>query len=240
MRITTLGTSHGAPEKDRFCTSTLIEIGESGYLIDVGAPVEALLVNKDKKVSTIKGVFITHMHSDHANDLFALTKAWAVYHRDSKVSIFLSEERARTAYENWADVLHMPIPKDRISILTTHEGEIYKDENIKVTAIATGHISGAPTYAYLVEAEGKRVVFTGDLAGDFHDYPKLILQEECDLVVCELTHYPVEKAIPVLQMSKTKKIIFTHLFHFEDKIHKLDGQLPFQFEVANDGDEFII
>ena len=97
-----------------------------------------------------------------------------------------------------------------------------------------------PTFAYLVEAEGKRVVFTGDLAGDFHDYPRLILEQECDLVVCELTHYPVEKAIPTLKKSKTKKIIFSHVSCLEEKMNKLDGKFTFEIHVVNDDDEFFV
>ena len=48
MRITTLGTSHGDPTYCRFNSSNLIEIAEASYLIDAGAPVDALLVRAAK------------------------------------------------------------------------------------------------------------------------------------------------------------------------------------------------
>ena len=43
MKITFLGTSHGVPAKDRFCSSIMLESGGSFYFIDAGAPVMDLL-----------------------------------------------------------------------------------------------------------------------------------------------------------------------------------------------------
>ena len=69
IRITFLGTSHGVPEKDRFCSSTLIEIGDDRYLVDMGGPVTETLIRRDIPLETIKAVFITHPHGDHTNGL---------------------------------------------------------------------------------------------------------------------------------------------------------------------------
>ena len=36
MKITFVGTSHGVPFADRYCTCTMIESGNSVYFIDAG------------------------------------------------------------------------------------------------------------------------------------------------------------------------------------------------------------
>ena len=65
MKLTFLGTSHGVPEGDRFCSSLLLEVGENAYLIDGGAPVADILIRKNYDFEKIKGIFTSHAHSDH-------------------------------------------------------------------------------------------------------------------------------------------------------------------------------
>ena len=64
MRITFLGTSHGIPEKDRFCSCTMIEVGENLYFIDAGAPIVDLIIRSGRKVEAAKALFTTHCHSE--------------------------------------------------------------------------------------------------------------------------------------------------------------------------------
>ena len=49
MKITFLGTSHGVPAADRYCSSAMIEVNGSVYLIDAGAPVIDLLIRQALK-----------------------------------------------------------------------------------------------------------------------------------------------------------------------------------------------
>ena len=65
MKIITLGTSHGDPTVTRFNSSTLFQIGTADYLVDAGAPVNALLIRRNIPLSALRAVFITHQHEDH-------------------------------------------------------------------------------------------------------------------------------------------------------------------------------
>ncbi len=69
MELTFFGTSHGAPEVGHFCSGTLLETAGASYLIDCGAPVDALMINKGKRFEDLKAVFLTHMHEDHVGCL---------------------------------------------------------------------------------------------------------------------------------------------------------------------------
>ena len=72
MKITFLGTSHGVPLASRYCSSTLVECGDNAYLIDGGAPVADLLIRYGIPYEKLRGVFVTHMHSDHTFGLLHL------------------------------------------------------------------------------------------------------------------------------------------------------------------------
>ena len=46
MKITFLGTSHGVPAADRYCSSTMLEINGARYFIDAGAPLIDILLRR--------------------------------------------------------------------------------------------------------------------------------------------------------------------------------------------------
>ena len=54
MKITFLGTSHGVPAKDRFCSGYMIEAGDATYLVDAGAPVADLVLRHGKQITVLK------------------------------------------------------------------------------------------------------------------------------------------------------------------------------------------
>ena len=79
LKIHTLGTSHGDSTFSRFNTSTAYETCGVLYLVDAGAPVEALLRRKGLLAKDIRGIFITHMHDDHAGGLTGMIKQVSKY-----------------------------------------------------------------------------------------------------------------------------------------------------------------
>lgn len=60
---------------------TYVEVDGSGLLIDAGAGIrrtEALLNSVDSSLSNVKGIFITHEHSDHISGLKTITKKYRI------------------------------------------------------------------------------------------------------------------------------------------------------------------
>lgn len=239
MKITFLGTSHGAPEVGRYCTSLLIEHNGYHYILDLGAPVEYLLKQKGLSVDTVKGIFITHMHADHVEALTSITKAFTTYHKNAEADLFLPEEAAVEPYKMWIGALHGRVP-DRLRINVTKPGIIFDKYGLKVSAIRTEHISpNVPSYSYIFEADGKKALFTGDLAYDYHDYPQIVKDEEFNLVVSELVHLSVEESQHILQGTKTKQMIFSHIGLWNvDLLRELGITFDFPYLVATDGFQY--
>jgi len=238
VRITTLGTSHGAAEPGRFCCATLVDVCGRRYLFDCGAPVDALLTNRGERIFDVSAVFVSHMHEDHVSGLTTVAKRFLHYQRgaDTKqVCIFLPEEAAVDAYLGWCRALHMRL-NDDLRVDVAREGLIFEDDVVRVTAIPTAHISGFPTFAYMLEAEDRRIMITGDLNADFHDYPQLLLEQDFDAVVTELTHYSFPKAFDRIARTRAKQLIFTHIYPATlNAAQALISELPFPAHVACDG-----
>lgn len=250
MHITTLGTSHGDSTYCRFNSSTLYESGGACYLIDCGAPCEALLCRKEKDFSKIRAVFCTHMHNDHVGGLTELVKILLKYARpEQHTTIFFSEAGAKEAFIGWLRAMHLEINDDLISFQVVRPGEIYTDENIAVRAYPTDHIQNAPvkpsTFAYIIAEGDKRLLHTGDLSGDLHDYPKLLMEEHFDLLLCEATHYNPESAVLLFAHSQIDRLILSHIGNCwhgsgEKTLLAYYNSLPYPVVIAHDGDEFTL
>ncbi len=248
MRITTLGTSHGDSTYCRFNSSTLYESGDGLYLVDCGSPCEALLWRKNKDITRIRAVFCTHMHDDHAGGLTEIIKILVKY-ADPKnhTDIYLTEPGAEESLKNWLHAMRVYPREEVVSFKLTEAGKVYSDENITVSAYPTEHVTPsrgrANSYSYVIEEGSKRIMHTGDLCADFHDYPKILFEEYFDLLVCESTHYDMVKAQPQFARSRVGRLIFNHVgnnWHGdgESKLFEICKGLPYPVALAHDGDEY--
>ena len=248
MKLYTLGTSHGAAEKGRTCSVNLLEVGDAYYLFDCGGAVEVRMTDLDLPMQDIRCVFITHMHEDHVMSLPSVIKRFIRY-RNSKnepgcQNIFMPEQKGIDAFEFWMEAMHRTEDnKKYYSIKLTQPGVVYSDENVTVTAIGTHHVDNGkyPSYAYMVEAEGKRFFYTGDLAYDFHDYPTILSQKEFDAVLCELVHFDIDKNFETLKNTKTKHLIFTHGYWRKiDQMRPRLKEFPFPVTITEECDVYEI
>lgn len=247
MKIKFWGTAAGLAEKNRYCTSVLIETGGGYYILDFGAPVEYLIANENIDRAKIRAGFITHMHSDHAETLVSFAKLYASFtdflYAPSSVEVYMPSGTAE--FRNWLAALNLDM-SERFKTVEIKEGLFYDTEFLKVSAIRTEHLGkNKPSYAFVFEADGKKVLFTGDLTEDFRDFPFV---EGCDAIVCELAHGEMTSVAEHLQASGCKRVVFYHMSedaYIVEKIKvdrigiikSLKEKLDFDFEIAYDGFE---
>ena len=243
MKITFLGSSHGVPAPDRYCSALMVEVGDKVYFVDAGAPLIDLLLRKGKTMSDVKAIFTTHAHGDHVDGLLQFIDLLDWYYKEDSVEIYMTEQKLTDAFIGVLDAIH-PNPRrsERIRFALIDPDVVYDDGALRVTFIPTKHIAGGarPSYAMLLEAEGKRVLVTGDLSQQLkmEDFPALASESETDVIICEMAHFGVTALRPYLGTFKTKQMWFTHVYPYRrfDSILEIQNDYPYEIRIAHDDD----
>ncbi|MBQ9501001.1 MAG: ribonuclease Z [Lentisphaeria bacterium] len=236
MKITFLGTSHGDPETGRYNTSLLLEAAGAGYLLDCGSPATASLVRLNFDFSALRGVFLTHMHLDHCCDLPNLLKH--LVKRGIPAHAYLPDPDAAAPVDAFLRMGYTIPSGAAPAYHTIRAGRFFADENVVMTAVPTDHGRGRfPSFAFSIEASGKKILYTGDLSASLDDFP-VQAAEEADLVICELTHALPEVMENKLRPLALRRVVFTHIGPRYEKagVLTLPQGLPFAVSAASDGD----
>lgn len=183
-KVVLLGTGNPNPDPDHSGCSVAIIVNKTPYIIDFGPG----LVRKIAKLSpryggsfealdtkNIKKAFLTHLHSDHTVGYPDLIFTPWVMGRDEPLEVYGPEGINKMtnyilkAYED--DIkyrLYGLEPANnlgwRVNSHEITEGEIYKDENIKVEAFLVIHGSWPNAYGFRFTTPDKIIVISGDTA----------------------------------------------------------------------------
>ena len=241
MEVRFLGTSHGRPDNGRHCSSTMIEMGDSIYLVDAGAPVTDCLFFLGKDITKIKGIFITHVHSDHLDGLLFLLNTIVGRRADAKFKVFLPNEELHKIIISYVETLsHTQFPIDKIEFTEPTEGEIFSDQNITVEYFMTKHIE--KSYGLVIKGEGKALVFTGDMSGGLRgeDFPEYAINNHTDLVVCEMAHFEMSDLEKYIEKLDTEKLCINHINRLSkyDDVKRVNDSKKYSFPIiaVNDND----
>ena len=238
MKITFVGTSHGVPAADRFCSCYMIESGGKIYMVDAGAPAAEMILRYGGDVNDFRALFTTHVHRDHPAGMVHLISLMNWYYKQSSGDFFITEQNHIDATLLWLETSGSgAFDKERLRMRLPAPGVVYEDENLKVEYIPTKHMPNA--YSILLTEGEKRVLFGGDfsqwLAKD--DVPK-VTEEEIDLFVCEMAHFTAEQISPYLEKCRAKRLAFTHVYPLDkyNDIEAMKGKYCFDIFTPNDGD----
>lgn len=249
MKITFVGTSHGLPQKDRYCSCYMIEAGNGIYFVDSGTSFADAMRDYEKDSYKLRAVFTTHPHSDHTGGIPSGISTLAWHKPDLKFQIWFTSQQIIDAYRQYLlATFYCPTsenPAPNIDFCLASCGEIYRDENISVTYHPTGHLDNVGEKAYgmvIKELNGGNasVLFSGDLSYMLrsNDYPQQAYNPH-DLFICEMAHFYPEQIEKYYAESKVKSLAITHLHPVAEKvplINDMATRLPYPVWVVKDGD----
>lgn len=210
MRIEFLGTSHGRPEPNRKCSCILVEVAGAYYFFDMGVQAGEQLITQGIPAEAIRAVFITHMHIDHTSGLPSFLALCADYYKAAAPRLFIPGDTEGVKAGLGAFLACNGITRPTgLPFFPVAEGELYADEHIRVRAYRTKHTDAS--YAYLIEAEGRRVLISGDLSHrPQEDFPIAALTPTLDLAICECAHFEATEYLPILTGRAPRRLCFTH------------------------------
>ncbi len=252
MKITFLGTSHGTPSAERFCSCIMIEVGESIYIVDAGAPLIDQLLRFGRDPEKVRAVFTTHGHGDHVDGLPRFVSLMDSRAQYAGVDVHLTEQKLVDTIVNFVEATKgAPMKGGNVRFHAVDEDFHYRDENIHLWLIPNAHLKNRrdsadrPSYCIVIEAEGKRVIDSGDLSCRLsrNDFPKLVMEEESDLFICEMAHFEADVLEPYLEKCRTRQLCFTHVSGKEGRMESVEamvGKYPFPIKIVRDGDEIIL
>ena len=238
MKITFIGTADGIPRKGRKLSSSMIETAGGVYFVDMGCQVADLMVARDIPSESVKAVFITHMHGDHVSGLFQFADLydWA-FKGDPKVYL-----PRRSAAPIFSECLSALGHEAMTSFETVKEGPFYDDGELRAAAVPTTHIADA--FAYIIEAEGKRVFFSGDFnARDIESFQSALSDgKPTDALVIEGAHPDSRLLQPMIEAIRPGRVRFNHVAPYRlEHIAELAASLPdFDIAISEDGMEIEI
>ena len=234
MKLIFAGTSHGIPERDRFCSATFLEIDGSVYIIDAAAPISQLLLRYGLRHEDVKGIFVTHFHGDHCEGLPEFCNQISWYYRDAAPDIYLPEQAAVDLLRGWVRGIQKT-DRDDLRLHCYQPGTIYQDGTIEIEALPTRHMAFA--HAFRIRAQGKTLLFTGDMSFQYPEFPELLGGLRYDLVVCESAHNTMlADCADMFRQADAKHLVINHINPAKlAGIEAVQDTFPFPFTLAYDG-----
>jgi len=162
VKISFLG---GAREVGRM--GLLLETGPSRILVEYGINVQTMDVPNNPGTD-LDAVFVTHAHLDHSGYIPRLYKEGykgSVYATAMTLDLMglLLRDAVKVQKKKGLAPLYTPMDIEKTERMRKvfKFGEDIEAGRFFVRPMSAGHIPGAA--AYLIEAEGKRILFTGDI-----------------------------------------------------------------------------
>jgi ribonuclease Z len=174
IKVTLLGTGCPPAVMNRFGPSTLVEAGRQKLLFDAGRGALQRLVELGVHWQDVRGVFLTHLHSDH---VVGFPDAWLtgwliVPGRNVPLSVWgprgteqmMSHLEQAFEYDVRIRVANDGASADGAMILAQDigEGVAYDRDGVKVTAFEVDHAPVKPALGYRIDYAGRSVVLSGD------------------------------------------------------------------------------
>jgi ribonuclease BN (tRNA processing enzyme) len=226
-RLVLLGTGGGPrPRKESSGSAQVIISNGAAYVIDCGDGVARQLALAGVPLTALRHVFLTHQHSDHnadygnliwlawASGLNTRVDTWGPPPLEQMTKLFL-QMNAYDIETRIANEGRVPL----VPLVHVHElragGEVMRDANVRVTAVAVDHPPVVPAFGYRFDAADRSIVISGDTTPSEN---LITLAKGAEVLVHSVLYVPaVDRLVArVPNASALKASIIAHQTSAED------------------------
>lgn len=254
IKVKYLGTCSGTqPMVGMHHTSFIVEVNGVNYWFEAGENCGYYAYTSGINVMNTKALFISHTHIDHTGGLANLlhvmkklvVKEGLKLISDNTLKVFITKKEILDCALYLLNNGKLDMEQFNVEYNGIGDGVIFGDENVKVTALHNQHLGedgtkGWHSYSFLIEAEGKKIVFSGDVKRPY-ELDELI-GDGCDYLIHETGHHKVKDVIDYASTKNVKSLCFTH--HGREIINDREGcqkhvdervkELGMQIKIAHD------
>jgi len=195
---------------------------------------------------------LSHRHIDHVNGAVHTLALMNWYYKSSSIDVYFPDPEIHAAFRSFLDFFE-PLDTERIRLRDYAPGTVFEDENLRVTALPNLHLvkgnlsnqrvleQSIPSYSLLIEGEGKRILYTGDLHHSYCDFPQMAFAEHTDMIITEFAHGTYEVMREIGHKADTDRFVINHIYPL-DKMEKIQAEPDYyrgQVSISKDGDIYL-
>jgi len=173
MQVIILGSGSPLPDPQRAGPSTLVRTSVGDFLFDCGRGVLMRAAGAGSGAWAFRGVFLTHLHSDHITDLNDIyTSRWVTSFQANPLPVYgppgtaalldaiatMLEPDVGYRLAHHADLTWPP----SATVTELESGPVFEEGAVRITAAPTDHAPVRPTLGYRISDGGQSVVIAGD------------------------------------------------------------------------------
>jgi ribonuclease Z len=173
MQLIILGSGGPLPDPGRAGPSTLIRTTAGDLLFDCGRGVLMRAAAAGSAAGVLRGLFLTHLHSDHITDLNdVFTTRWILSFAPNPLPVFgpggtaallrhmeaMLEPDIGYRLTHHQDLTWRPT----CTVTEVESGVVLDEGGVRVTAAPTDHAPVRPTVGFRIEEGERSIVIAGD------------------------------------------------------------------------------
>lgn len=169
-----LGTGYPRPDPEHAGPAAVVIAGDSWFVVDAGRGATMRIAATDLKYANLRGVFLTHLHSDHTAglpDLF--NTSWQFGRKTMPLELYGppgTKKLAGAMLDFFAEDIHLrrdlmekhPAAGATIRTHIVREGVVFDDGELKITAFVVDHRPVKDAFGYRFDSGGHSIVISGD------------------------------------------------------------------------------
>jgi len=268
MKLTILGSGGAMPTPRPFCqcvickkarklgepykrNSSSLFIQDINTVIDCGEDIGDSLNRRN--IQKIENLFITHWHPDHTFGLRQIIEAnynFITFKADKTVNIYVPKKVFETLKQRFPVIEYYLNVQKTGALHLIEDGDKIKIGDVSITVVGYKG-KESDTYAYLIESNGKKVLYAPCDTISFDNYRNFrdlnLLINECGLFSNIPSEISFDTLMQRLKEIKPKRTLMTHIEEVEINIwgekhlQKMKKQYSdIDFDFAHDGMEIKI